>query len=274
MPGPLIEAATKVTKEQWRNILRRIMKKEGSSQLTPKAAEQIFAAGEPPIERTLGTLYAPHSNPSLAEEGVRQPLHMPIEEARQKYFQNPEGFTPGGARPPVKEISQVAPGSSEDLAYGISYARNKFLPVVPPSVARGASTIQRGEVADLAEQRLAGQGLSQEDIRVSPQQFLKQQGEKGQEVQGLQDLKSILKNANIADQIWREMNMENRAAGKLWGKMLNEQRTGVKNTFKSGKDWFVASFNKYQLNKAEFAKKHPKEASMIEKIQKLYEEGE
>jgi hypothetical protein len=285
----LLEAATKLSQWQWKKLLWRVMQKEGG-RLTEDTAKELMEKGGPYTERTLGALYGPHPNPSLAEAGVRSPEYLPIDEARAKYYQNPEQYIPGGSRPPVDELKQVPQFSPEDFAAGIAWRRNKFAPVVPPQV-RGAMGVMNRDITQTgAEKQLGQMGLAPEDVQPSPEKFLKQQGVEPPSG----ELKQVLGDALEADQIWREMaggagtpeadqlmvaqsagwggsRTRTTAATQLWQRLLDLQSGGVKQAFKNPKDWFMASWGRFKRNPAEFEKKHPREAGLLRRIKQLYE---
>jgi hypothetical protein len=264
MTGPVVEATTKLTKGQWRVLLRRILKQEGG-QLTPKAAEEIMKY-EPPVEKTLGTLF-----PKGQEESMfRTPLRLPIEEAREKYFQNPEAFTPGrhSGMGPVNELKTVPMGSPEDLAAGISYERQKFAPIVPSSVQQIAGKMQGQEKQGLIERALTERGVKQGDLAIPAEKFLQQEGASLELPENT--VRQVLQKALMADNIWKEMGGGRSTAGQLWNRMLSLQTGGVKQHFKTGRDWFISSFNNYEKNPQNFSQKHPREAELIKKIKELY----
>lgn len=266
MPLPVIKAVTKLTEDQWRVLLRRLLKQEGGK-LTPKAAEQIMAH-EPPMTKRLGTLYPTEG---AEDQMFHRPLRMPIEEARAKYFENPEAYDPGGWAPPAKHLSQVPMGSPEDLAAGISYSRNQFEPIISSSLAKTRAIMGKEEAMAGAENTLGQMGMTPGDISIPPKQFLAQEGVELSKKEG--DIKKALEAAIQAEQIWKEMGGARTTAGQLWQRMRDQQSGGVKKAFDNGREWFVASYNKFVRNPQEFTSKHPKEASLMERIMQEYKGG-
>ena len=283
-----IKPLTKLSKEQWKALLARIVEK-GKAPLGkkfPPYSEQLATEGklnlsgadyllkhfEPPIQKNLGTLA---KDIPLGSGEVRRTFErLPIEEARARYLANPGEYvspsSSGGTS--IKEILQgLPPGSPEELAAGIGYKRVNLQPILTPGMrqAQGVmSKIVRGE--DI-RRKLGTLGVSLKDIApgVKPEQFL---AEKGLSTKS-PPIDELIQLAAKAEDIWKS-NMGvggGRSVGAhLWERFRQSQVGGIQQAYKNGKEYFLASYLKWSRDPSKYAKSHPREARLLEQYEKVY----
>jgi len=124
MPKINLEPLIKLSKEQMKVMFERLITKEGTP--SRSAVEEIMKYA-PPEEKTVGTLFSPG-----VKKGMGVTEKLPIDQARQKYFANPEQFTPGQGAPSAKVLRQAVPGEPAEIGGGMSYERVKQMPVNTP----------------------------------------------------------------------------------------------------------------------------------------------
>jgi len=240
MPRFPIKPIIKLTKEQWREVLRRVFEKE--VKLTPKAVGELMKY-EPPVTREMGTLA--RDIPIGVGEAVRGFERLPIEEARAKYFASPESYvTPSAVEPSVKEMAALPPPGSplgaSEMAKRIAYERLNFEPIIPPRTQQAAGVIRKEAGASAAE--------------VPP-------------------VAQVVQTALIGDSLWKEIGGTRSVAGKRWQELLNSSRGAVKSHFKTGRDYFISSYYRWKQDPLKFRKNYPREAKLLEQAQKIFEES-
>lgn len=264
VPKIVVEPLVKLSKEQWKAYVARMLAEGGRKEwkITPEVASRMFKRFEPPVEKEVGTLFTkgPEGLPKSAER-------LPIEQARAKYFENPEEYlTPTTYAPPMKEVAKVPVGSPEELAAGVAYNRVKSVPIIPPSIGKAQRTIQ-GELQDQAMvQQLRNVGVSLEDIRpgVTPRQALAEKGIRPTEA-AMPPIVEQIQVALIADRIWKDMGGARSMGGKLWEMYRESSRQAPH--IKTGRDYFISCLIRWQQDPVKFAKAHPREANLIKNIQ-------
>jgi len=240
MPRFPIKPIIKLTKEQWREVLRRVFEKE--VKLTPKAAGELMKY-EPPVTREMGTLA--RDIPIGVGEVVKGFERLPIEEARAKYFASPESYvTPSAVEPSVKEMAALPPPGSplgaSEMAKRIAYERLNFEPIIPPRTRQAAGVIRKEAGASAAE--------------VPP-------------------VAQVVQTALIGDSLWKEIGGTKSIAGKRWRELLDSSRGAVKSHFKTGRDYFISSYYRWKQDPLKFRKNYPREAKLLEQAQKIFEES-
>jgi hypothetical protein len=151
----------------------------------------------------------------------------------------------------------------EDILNSISYKGINFNPALSSQETGSISKVLGGEKQEAAEGLLRGRGLTPEDIRVSPEEFLK--GE-GLQVKPEKTISDIMTSVVEAEQIWKEMGGARSVAGRIW-KIRLEEAKGVQKVNKTPKDWFVTCYTKYKANPYNFSKSYPREANLLKQIE-------
>ena len=273
MPKFPVNILTKPSKEQWREILKRVFEKE--IKLTPKAVGELMKY-EPPVAREMGTLFK--DVPTGVGEAIRRPERLPIEEARAKYFASPESYvTPGAVEPSVKEMAALPPPGSplgaSEMAKRVAYERLNFQPIIPPG-ARQAAGVIRGEAGAAEKEALLKRaGLTLEDIRpgVKPEQVLAEKGiQTGVEVP---PVAQVVQTALIGDSLWKGIGGTRSIAGKRWQELLDSSRGAVKTHFTTGRDYFISSYYRWKQDPSKFRKNYPRESKLLEEAQKTFDQS-
>ena len=265
MPRAAIKPLVKLTKEQLKELLKRVFEKEARP-LTAKTGGGLMSEVEPPVEQEMGTLFK-----DLPELGGYRREQLPIGEARARYFAAPEEYmTPTLEGPSAKVLSQrpTQGMSPEELAEAISYERWKFKPIIPPSTQRSMGAIMRGETIAGEEALLGRAGISFEDIRpgVKVRQVL---AEKGLPTKvSKPPVEEVIKVAGAADALWKAMGGARSAEGKRWNQLLKNTTGVIKQHFTTGRDYFISSFYRWKKDPMKFSKSHPREARMFESMRK------
>lgn len=265
-----IDPLVKLTKEQWKAWFRRALDKEGK--LTESLASRVMQQ-EPPVERIMGRLE--QAIPTGGVGGQLSPgrfvgettprvTNLPIEEARAKYFANPEDYlNPTAVREPsAKVLEQFAPGEgSPAFARDVAYTRQKFAPIVPGGT-QSALRMLRGEVEEAevggALRRI---GLTPEDVHpgLPIKKFLTQKGvQLGEEGPPIAD---VLQTAMLADAMWKTMGGGRSAAAKQWEAYRSSSK--LSSRISNARDYFISSFNRWRQDPKDFTKKFPREAKLL-----------
>jgi hypothetical protein len=289
-----LEPLTKLTKQQWKAIIRREMDKTG--RLTDSLVNKIMKT-EPPAEAAMGRLERAVPTGEVGQQifpgrflGETKPFfeNLPIEEARAKYFASPESYRAPSmfGAPSAKVLEQFKPGpESGAFARDIAYTRQKFEPIIP-SGTRNAASVLRGEAEEeAASASLRRFGLTEDDIRpeMPVKQFLRSKGVSLKEETPV--IAEVLQTAMLADLMWKE--------GEKGAKLLWEQMGGGPNIksaqskiwdayrassnlnakFSSGRDYFISSFSRWRQDSGQFTKKYPREAKLLKKLWDAFQEG-
>lgn len=150
MPKLPIKPIIKLTKQQWKGLMERVLERPGAIEKTPfnqmtKTQQSLVFRREPPAEAMYGRLRDAESK-RAAEEAVRvgaptvklRGKTLPLEEARAAYLAEPEKYIPMKAGPPAKrlKISGVEPGAPEEIYPGLGFETMKFGSVVAPPVEK------------------------------------------------------------------------------------------------------------------------------------------
>lgn len=262
---PVIAPTVKLSQAQWRALLTRSMEREGRTtfNVTEKSAERMFSRFEPPVTKEVGTLFK--DMPMGGGEVSRTSERLPIAEARAKYFSSPEEYvTPKTWAPPLKQVERVAPGAPEELAGSMAYSRVKNVPIVPPGVASAQRTIQAGAKQEEVQAALKRAGIAEEDLRpgVRPEQVL---AEKGVQL-GVEQppIAQQVQTALIADQLWKESGGGRSWVAKVWEQYRASSRQAPH--IKTGRDYFISSFVKWREDPSKFARAHPREGKLLNKL--------
>jgi hypothetical protein len=268
MPRYPIKPLIQLSKEQWKVLLERVMQKEGK--FTTRAAGAVMSRPfEPPVEREVGALF--RDVPMGAGEVTRQAERLPIAEARAKYLANPEQYvTPSISAPEMKVMSQVPPGSSEELAAGLAYERVKQVPIVPQ-----ASRTARVMSKEIESQELEGAvrrlGVNPEDIRpgVKPQTIIEEMGRKPSEMVTVPPAAELASDAMVADQLWKSMGGGRSLGSKVWEMFRSSSRQ--KSHINTSRDYFISSFVRWKQAPKHFTKAYPREAKVLNQLWKEFE---
>jgi len=243
-----LKPLVKLTKEQWEALIKRTMEKQTGKGIEKQAAENIMGFFEPPVERRIGAL---HRNiPIEAEPGVPSGetipsiVRLPIEEARAKYFANPELYTPGTGAPEVRRLRMVPPGSPEELARGVAYERIKQEPIVPSRIAQTRSTISK---------TLESEAVTPEAVKLAESVNLQLQA------------------ALVADQLWRDMGGGRSMGAKVWEMYRKSSRQAPH--IHSARDYFVSSFVRWRNDPAKFERAYPREAKVLKQLWSEFEQS-
>lgn len=268
MPRIPIKPLIKLSKEQWKVLLERIMQKEG--RLTKRAAGAVMSRPfEPPVEQEVGALF--RDVPMGAGETTRQVERLPIAEARAKYLQTPEQYVaPSMSAPEAKVMSRVPSGSPEELAAGIAYERVKQVPVVP-QVSGTARTMQREIESQELEGAVRRLGVDPEDIRpgVKPQTIIEEMGRKPSEMITVPPAAELASDAMVADQLWKSMGGGRSLGSKVWEMFRSSSRQ--KSHINTSRDYFISSFVRWKQAPKHFTRSYPREAKVLNQLWKEFE---
>lgn len=271
MPKINLKVATNLTKEQWKELLARVVgrSRAGAPQLTPQTAGQILGH-EPPSEKVMGRLVT--KGVDTAEQFVPPKAQMlPLEDAQAAYLENPSAFkSPFESPPPANWLRQVEPGSPEELAQGLAYDRLKVAPLFDSSIQRTTQVMGKQGMMEAEGQALGGMGVEAMDVRpgVPINKFLQQKGVKLDKP----PIEDIIREAVFADVLWKDMGGGRSVAGKTWTKLLEQSRQ--KTHHDSGRDYFIVSFRNWRKDPERFAQKHPREANLLERTWRTFLETE
>lgn len=125
MPRVPLEPLIKLTKAQLKALAERSVVKKG---VVSAEARDAFSGVAPLAERVTGTL-TPKATESL---GMKPFERLPIAEARQKYYSNPEMYTPGRAGPPARELRPSIPGEEAEVGAGLAFENVRTVGVDTP----------------------------------------------------------------------------------------------------------------------------------------------
>lgn len=221
----------KLTKKQWERLLARVFEREGKK--LEEAAPLVFQH-EPATERILGRLYqyiGPRGEPIPVAQrealpGVRRrTLHLPIEEARRRYFENPELYEPFTASMRARVLRRTPEG--------VTYDWERIQSILPAPLKRAKRLVER-------------------------------------ETGGEAPVRRVLETAMEADILWRDVGAAETLGKKMWERLWKSSR--LKSRFKAAKDYFTWCFTQWKMNPKEFARKHPREAKLIESYWKALRE--
>jgi hypothetical protein len=275
-----LEPLTKLTKEQWKAVVRRLMDKEG--RLTESLANRIMKT-EPPVEAAMGRLEQAVPTGSVGQQispgrflGETRPFieNLPIEEARARYFAAPEKYRAPSlyGEPSAKVLEQFGPGPETGaFARDIAYTRQKFQPIIPSST-RSAASLLRGEAEEeVTSTGLQRFGLTEEDVRpeMPIKQFLKSRGVSIKEEAPA--IVEVLQTALLADTLWKSFGGGRSAEGHLWEAYRSS--SNLKHKFATRRDYFISSFSRWRQDPGQFAKKYPREAKLLKKLWNVFQEG-
>jgi len=270
MPRFPIKPLIKLSKEQWKVLLERIMQKEGK--FTAKGAGAVMGRPfEPPVTKEVGALYK--DVPIGAGEVTRTVERLPIEEARAKYMQAPEQYVTPRMWAPSAKVMRPAAGPEEELAAGLAYERVKEVPLLPP-ISRTARTMQKEIASKEMESALKRVGLTKEDIRpgVKPELVLEEKGINPKNVITVPPVEELTTAAAIADEMWRNMGGGRGIGAKVWQLFKDTQRRPEEH-IKTARDYFISCFVKWRQGPRAFANTHPKEARVLNQLWREFEES-
>jgi len=268
MPRVPVKPLIKLSKEQYKVLLERLIRKAGK--FTYKAAGAVMNRPfEPPVTREVGTLYK-----RMAEGEGLTAEQLPIEEARAKFAAAPPQTYVGetwGA-PEAKVMSTVAPGSPEELAAGLAYERVKQVPIVRP-VSRTARVMQRDIEATELEAAIRRLGINPEDVRpgVKLQTIIEEQGRKPRDMITVPPAAELASDAKIADRLWKNMGGTKSVSAKVWDIFRSTQRR--EEHIRTTRDYFISSFVRWRQAPRKFANTHPNEARVLDQLWREFEKS-
>ena len=261
---PMVEAEFPAPGQEWPELMQRGVPKRESWGATPINPLNLPGpkpeypvppelAGSPPINQMLGAPPAGTPFMEQAQAGMApreevlgrilkmegpmnepnwKPEDLPWEEARAKWLENPEMYTPSrGYFLPVERLQALEPGAIEQgLPEKIAYARQKYKPV---------------ETA--AEYRV------RKAIKESPS------------ITEAKPVKEAFSEGMEAERIWKDYIGGRRTiAGKMWETLRASSRLHHK--IKDVKQYFVSSSLRHQANPEAFRQHFPREARLLDEI--------
>jgi len=122
MPRVPVKPLIKLSKKQLAAVFERELDRSGGK-LTQEGISNIRKF-EPLVTRETGALTT-----KSAEKGMSTVERLPIEDARKKFYKNPEMYTPHKGGPPALEIRPSVPGEEAEVGRHLSYERVRNLPV-------------------------------------------------------------------------------------------------------------------------------------------------
>jgi len=273
---PLIKPITTLTKAQWKAIVSRVMEREGKAPagILRVMADDLHSGSITPDQVIkVGELGVP------TQSGIKT-TRYPIEEARAKYFSNPDAYIPGGGAPEMSQVSvnprTMPPGVTQEMipegmAADIAMSRVKQVPVVPSGLAKTRRSIEKDYMAQETEQLLSNQGVNIEDIRpnVNPEQVLAERGIKINK-NNIPPVGQLTQAALLADQLWKDIVGGGRSSGaKVWE--LYRKSSRQSSHIANSRDYFISSFTRWKDNPAKFTKNYPREAKLLNQLWAQYE---
>jgi len=269
MPRLDIKPLIKLSKEQWKVLLERVMAKEGK--LTTRAAGAVMGRPfEPPVEKEVGALF--RDVPMGGGEATRQVERLPIGEARAKYMANPEQYvTPSMGAPSIKEMRTVPSGSPEELAGGLAYEKIKQTPILPPASGRTSRVIRDEIRSQDLEQKVRSLGINPEDIRpgVKMETVLEEQGIKSSQVGIVPPAAELAANAVLADELWKNMGGGRSMGARVWEMYRSSSRQ--KSHIHEARDYFISSFVRWKQDPSKFNKAYPREGKVLNQLWSEFE---
>lgn len=273
----LINPITRLSKEQWKTVVSRAMEREGRS---PSGLMRVMAddlhegALEPDVVKKVGALSTP------TPQGDLRTFRLPIEEARAKYFSNPDAYIPGMGAPEMSQVNiaprTIPPGVSQEmipdgLAADIALSRVKQVPVVPSRLSKMKSSIEKDYIAQEAEEQLSQKGMSMEDMRpgAKPDQFLAEKGINVKKEDVLPPVGQLTQAALVADQLWKDMGGGRSMGAKVWEMYRASSRQ--KSHINTARDYFVSSFTRWKDDPSKFTKNYPREAKLLNQLWDQFE---
>lgn len=268
----LIKPITRLTKEQWKTIVMRTMAREdkvGGSGLLRAMTDELHEGNiQPDAIKKVGELGVPTPGGNI------KTVRLPIEEARARYFANPDDYIAGGYAPQVSQVTtspaQPPMGVPEDMVFGglrdIAVERVKQVPIVPPRLTNTRRSIEKGYMLKEAEDRLAqkGIGLNDVDPNVNPARALEEQGVKLKKDEVLPPVGQLTQSALIADQLWKDMGGGRSSGARVWE--LYRKSSRQSSHIANGRDYFISSFIRWKENPGKFVKSYPREAKLLNQL--------
>ncbi len=261
MPRSLIKPLLKLTKAQWKSVLRRVSEKEGGA--FTKTGMTKFSGLEPPVSEDMGRIYSPRNlgemygklppGESFREmpDRISTAQTLPLAEARAQYMANPQGTIPGRGEAPLSLLEPTEPsmatprptteeGQIQDLlsSRGISFKQQQFKNVRTPSVEREVATRAATEQSP--------------EVAAAP-------------------ITEVAKLAAEAETVWKVMGGARSMSGQTW--KMQMEMSKYRDRYGTPKEYFESCWLRYNRDPTKFAKSFPRETNLIRQIIETLESG-
>lgn len=266
MPAYL-KPLTKLTKEQMRSVLERIVANRNTPKLAPKTGgmdpEMARKMLDYPVskENVYGQLLD-RANPDRPITKT-----MPINDAMQAYMGDPGRYGQLPVGPPAKHVYAEPQmpgmefGNLGDLGRGIAVERMKFANPVPASVRSNKASITR-ELTGANDPRVDTERLMTPNTqRAAAPKHVKIPEQQMGDVLGL---------AVRLEDLWSAMGGGKSASANMWKMYLSG--SNQKGKVKTAKDYFIASAVRNHNDPEMMAKYYPREKRLLDNMKAVYKE--
>lgn len=261
----------KPSQAQLKALLERIVTRRQSARMTPQTEQMGQGMNPSWVDALIGTQpaqsqeYGRLIDRTAVREGVPPtPMTMPIQQAREMFFGNPERYKEVTGTPSAKWMRPAVPNSAEDvtapMAGGIAFERMKFPPIVPSSVRSTARSM--GNAPDMMAEAAMPEGAQgmagAMEALMRPKAMPKE----------AQSLSEHMSTALMMDDLWKSTGGLRSSVGMRWKDLWQASR--LKGKVSSAKDYFLSSAIRFKEDPARFAKSFPREAKLLESIGEAY----
>ncbi|MCL6441684.1 MAG: hypothetical protein K6T27_09365 [Thermoleophilum sp.] len=269
---PRVPVRIKLTKTQQKELLRRLLEREGKP--TYRTLAKLTHVTEPATEVEVGRLW--QRMPGAPE--VLTPITLPIEEARALYAAHPEEYILRPPGPTAREVAVLPAQYPEAVAPSewakrVAYERVKEVPIKPS--AHAESVVRRTLVGESREAEAMGLGIRLEDIRPGVKIETVISEKKGYlaepELPPAQVLSAI---AEKAAALWKFIGGGRSLAGKMFDEYRKASSWAKSNPYiKDARDYFTSCYTRYVKDPVKFERSWPREAKLIKEYERQYEEA-
>ena len=139
---------------------------------------------------------------------------------------------------------------------GMGMGAGMMPPQIPPMQVEDAESYDKNPMLDLGSKLLQGVGMGQSPLPIQKDETK------------FTPIDTIIKHEADASQIWKVMGGYNSIAGRAWQEFSDKSKL-----YDNGRDYFISSYNKYMQSPESFKKINPREALLIEHINKIMDES-
>jgi hypothetical protein len=264
---PYLKPLAKLTKEQMKAVLERIVANRNTPKLAPKTGGM-----DPTMARRMLDMPMQKENvygQLLDRANPDKPITktMPIKEAMSAYMEDPMRYGQLPVGPPAKHVYAEPPtggmefGNLGDLSRGIATERMKFANPVPASVRGNQARITQ-ELTGADEQALQRQRLMTPNT---------QRSELPKHVKiPEQQMGDVIGLAVRLEDLWQAMGGGRSASANMWKMYLSG--SNQKGKVKTAKDYFIASAVRNHNDPEMMAKHYPREKKLLDNMKAVYRE--
>lgn len=205
--------------------------------------------------------------------GLLDRLDPQTREAMVNARLNAKPYDPGFGGLDTLHITRPGVGTPEDIGEGLGYERQIIKPFkLPSSLNKTLSGLRSGEHTMGIEDALTKRGVTPEDLSVSPEQFLKSEGE----IVKKPEIADMVQKAMIAEALWQESMVKDKT-DKIWKQLRMKQKPVIQASYRTPKDYFLLCFNQFDKRPRKLLSERPEEYKLIEKMYRameMFNEGE